>query len=204
MLIIADSADRVRSFYGVAKMPNGYGDRLRAGRIQQGLTQQQLATNTGVNVATIRDLEQGRSSTPRGRTQAALASLVGPAPSDEAPVARVEILGRLRVWRAALPADIGHGSHRVVLARLALTPGEAVHRDELVNLLWAARPPASAVNMVQAYIGRVRRLLGAGDGSAGPVTVGLSGAGYELDMPAEAHDAGRFTRLTESGWTGRP
>ncbi|HEX6681629.1 MAG TPA: BTAD domain-containing putative transcriptional regulator [Candidatus Limnocylindrales bacterium] len=179
-------------------MQESYGRRLRLGRQRLGLTQQQLAVKTGVHVATIRDLEQGRSTLPRGDTLHALAMAVAETPAPAAAVTGIDVLGPLRMWRGSTVAAVGNGGHRLVLARLALTPHKAVHRDELVDLLWAARSPASAVNMVHAHISRIRRLLRGRDGTPGPMTVESASGGYQLELPEQSHDASRFGRLGEA------
>ncbi len=58
---------------------------VRARRLAEGLTQQQLAALAGVSVAALRDLEQGRTRQPRPGLVAKLAGVLG---LDQAPARR--------------------------------------------------------------------------------------------------------------------
>ena len=50
---------------------------------------------------------------------------------------------------------------RVVLAALALRPGESVSAERLADALWGDRPPASGGKILQGCIVRLRKSLGA-------------------------------------------
>lgn len=50
---------------------------LRAARAKAGLTQERLASESGVSLATIRNLEQGHRGDPRLSTLTALARALG-------------------------------------------------------------------------------------------------------------------------------
>src|ERR1700729_4335815 len=170
-----------------------------------GLTQQQLADRAAVSVGVVRDLEQGRTSRPRGETAVTLARVLGldprmvsdaadwtlangqgPAPAEADRVAdrgvRLGVLGSLTLWRDGTAADPGPGHQRAVLGLLAMYPDAAVHRETIIDAVWGHRPPASAVPMVQTYASRLRRLLGddvlVSDGTSYrlAVTVGQLGA----------------------------
>lgn len=127
----------------------------------------------------IRDLEQGRSRSPRRRSLRALIDVLALSPDEAAGLARCsqpvapvielrpagsgrisfEVLGPFAVRYGPTAMPIGNGRHRVVLARLALTANTTVSRDELVDVLWADRPPVSAVNLIHSYVSRLRRTL---------------------------------------------
>ena len=74
--------------------------------------------------------------------------------ADAVPTAnlRVELLGPVRAWRGDRELALGPPRRRAVLAVLALRPGEAVSRDEIIDAVWGDAPPASAANNVHVYI----------------------------------------------------
>src|SRR5258708_4100600 len=93
-------------------------------------------------------------------------------------VLRVGVLGRLAGWRNGAAVDLGPASQRVVLGLLALSPGEVVGRESLIEACWGEDPPASAVSLVQARVSRPRRILDPGQaGRGGGGLLGSAGAG---------------------------
>ncbi|MFI1030183.1 ATP-binding protein [Streptomyces sp. NPDC020951] len=78
--------------------------------------------------------------------------------SSGAPV-RLQVLGPLRVWRDGVELDVGPPQQAYLLAVLLARAGEPVSIGELVELIWAEGVPASAVNILQKYVGALRRLL---------------------------------------------
>lgn len=197
---------------------------LRLHRERAGLTQQELAHRSGLSVAAIRDLEQGRSRRPRARSIRALAEALCLPPEDVAflfhtvpstsattavplvdPIGTVSIrvLGPFAVYRGDSPVPLGAGRHRAVLARLALTPNTAVRRDELVDLLWGPQVPPSAVNLVQTYVSRLRRILEPRRDVGGhSQMLALVGTGYRLNVDADQLDLLRFRELTSRAAAG--
>jgi DNA-binding SARP family transcriptional activator/DNA-binding XRE family transcriptional regulator len=183
--------------------PN-FGSQLRRERQDAGLTQRELANRAGISLAVIRDLEQGRTKQPQPRSVEALAGALSLRPAPPArpaappPVAEgacqpeIQILGPLTLRFAGWGAGFGGPGPRTVLGRLALSPGQAVPRAELIDLLWPTeQPPASAVNLVQTYVSRLRRALG----PAGPLN--LVPGGYQLAVSADHLDALRFGDLLD-------
>ncbi|MCE3246297.1 MAG: transcriptional activator domain [Geminicoccaceae bacterium] len=77
---------------------------------------------------------------------------------------------------------------------LALRANRTVSAEELIDGLWAERPPQSAAKNVQLHVSRLRKALGSDDCGASIVT---HGRGYELKLPQEAVDAVRFEQLVE-------
>lgn len=55
--------------------------------------------------------------------------------------------------------DLGPAKQRAVLAVLALSAGSPVSRTDIIEFLWPDGPPPAAVNAVQTYIKRLRRIL---------------------------------------------
>lgn len=71
----------------------------------------------------------------------------------------LQILGPLRVWRYGVEVDPGPRQRSHLMALLLARQGCPVSTGDLIDLLWDDDPPASALNVVQKYIGSVRRLL---------------------------------------------
>ena len=77
---------------------------------------------------------------------------------------------------------------------LALRANRTVSADELIDGLYAERPPPSAAKNVQLHVSRLRKAFGSDDCGASIVT---HGRGYELKVSEEAVDAVRFEQLVE-------
>ena len=113
----------------------------------------------------------------------------------------LRILGPLEVQVAGGTLALGGVKQRAVLAMLALHLDEAVPSDVLVDGLWGEHPPASAVNTLQVYVSRLRRVLQAEDAPDHPGVAVLQrrGPGYVLDLDPERLDLRRFQRLVREG-----
>src|SRR4051794_26276749 len=104
------------------------------------------------------------------------------------------LLGELDVVDAGGTAVLITGAkQRALLVLLALHPGQMVPADQLVDALWGEDPPTTVRNGLQGLVSKLRRLLG----SSGLIVT--RGAGYALDVPAEAVDAHRFEQLVGRG-----
>ncbi|WP_117208191.1 BTAD domain-containing putative transcriptional regulator [Allorhizocola rhizosphaerae] len=116
----------------------------------------------------------------------------------------LRILGPLEVFRDGLPVSVGGVKPRMLLATLALHHGRAVSVDQLIEVLWPADPPKSAMANVQTYISSLRAKLGRVLETRPP--------GYRLVLSTEALDTLDFCRLAERGrhdealalWRGDP
>jgi DNA-binding SARP family transcriptional activator/tetratricopeptide (TPR) repeat protein len=181
---------------------------IRARRLANGLTQQELAHLAQVSLGALRDLEQGRTRRPHPRLVAQLARALGldavqvaeSAASEAKPGGGtgsacdgkglwLRVLGPLAGWRNGAPLSLGEPRQRAVLGLLALNAGTSVHRDALVDALWGHDPPATAVNLVQAYVGRLRRVLDVGRPPRDPAGVLVStGTSYRLQVDTEQLD----------------
>ena len=83
------------------------------------------------------------------------------------------ILGPVEVWEGGRRLDVGGPKPRAVLAAFLLHADQMVSADRLIDELWGETPPATARNVLQCHVARLRRALhrsGEGDGST-PVTV---------------------------------
>jgi DNA-binding SARP family transcriptional activator/predicted negative regulator of RcsB-dependent stress response/DNA-binding XRE family transcriptional regulator len=210
-----------------------FGRALRELRAAAGLTQAGLARRAGISLGAVRDLEQGRRSRPRPGSVARLAAALGQdaegrltraacaiqadgAAGPAAPSGRglwLQVLGPVMAWRDGERLELGPVRQRAVLAVLAMGRGAPVRRDAIVDAVWPENPPASAVNIVQAQVSRLRRLLPAGGpdeggpAERGPGAVLLrAGENYwlratagELDLLAFDQLAGRARAAAASG-----
>ncbi|MEQ7124479.1 BTAD domain-containing putative transcriptional regulator [Actinopolymorpha sp. B11F2] len=108
---------------------------------------------------------------------------------------RIRVLGPLEVgtgegWRSVTAAK-----WRSLLARLVVADGQVVPVDQLAEELWPQDQPRGAVNQIHGYVMRLRRALGDGDATV----LRTKAPGYELRLPHEDIDAGRFDRLDAEG-----
>ncbi|WP_459801982.1 ATP-binding protein [Herbidospora sp. RD11066] len=72
---------------------------------------------------------------------------------------RLQILGPLRVWRDGVELDTGPRQQTHLLALLLARAGRPIGTSELIDLIWGPDAPASALNILQKYVGGVRRVL---------------------------------------------
>ena len=89
------------------------------------------------------------------------------------------------------PLALGAPKQRALLAYLLLNANTVVPRDRLVDVLWGAEPPRSAVSSLQVYVHGLRKTVG-------PERIERHGAGYRLQLEPEELDLGRFERLVEA------
>ena len=79
---------------------------------------------------------------------------------------------------------------------LVLAAGQPVGLPGLIDAIWGEQPPASAVNVIQTHVKRLRRLL---EPSRAPRSrselLPYRGDGYRLDLPADRIDILLFRRL---------
>jgi DNA-binding SARP family transcriptional activator len=113
---------------------------------------------------------------------------------------RFSVLGPVRVWRSETEVDAGPRQQRLILALLLAAAGKPVDVTELIELLWADRPPASAVNVVHRYVGMLRRLLEPGlpSRSSGRWLL-RHGSGYRLAADETTLDLLAARRLAADG-----
>ncbi|MEU8234561.1 BTAD domain-containing putative transcriptional regulator [Actinoplanes sp. NPDC048967] len=183
------------------------GEHVRRHRAAAGLSQSELAARTGLSVAAVRDLEQGRSRRPRPAAMAALTAVLSPLPPPGDPErslgsARpvVRVLGPVGVWVDGMEQPIGRSLRRAFLARLALTPDACVSLDELGDLLWGARVPGRARSILQTYASRLRPVL-AGLGRSAAELV-ATGTGYRLAIRDDLLDVSWFRRGLDGAQAG--
>ncbi|MDQ0578637.1 BTAD domain-containing putative transcriptional regulator [Streptomyces rishiriensis] len=98
------------------------------------------------------------------------------------------VLGSVEARVDGRIVDLGHARQRCVLAVLLVDANQVVSVDQLVERVWADRPPQRARNTVYGYVSRLRRALAVAQGAE---IVRRSG-GYVLDVEAVAVDLHRF------------
>src|ERR671923_1113727 len=112
--------------------------------------------------------------------------------SRASPPLEFGILGPLEAAIGGRPVEIRGAKQRTLLALLLVHRGEAVPVATIIDELWPEAPPSTAQQSVQMHVSRLRRaLVDAGDGDA----LRTSGAGYRIDVDADAVDANRFDRV---------
>ena len=203
--------------------------RIRAYRSAAGLTQRQLADAAGISIGVVRDLEQGITARLRRKSadaliralgldarntrEFALALLSDARPSfltvgpDRGAGLRISVLGPLTAWRDGTPAELGPPLQRAVLALLALSPDRLMHRETLIDALWDADPPATAVNQVQAYVSKLRCALDPDRSLRDPERLLVStGTGYRLRVTEEHLDLLAFQEAVgraDTAWSSQ-
>ena len=88
---------------------------------------------------------------------------------------------------------------RVVLAALAVRPGEAVSAAQLAEALWGEHPPASWAKLVQGCVVRLRKTLGNHAIETTPQGYQLVLGGQETDAQRFEHDVRRARELVGHG-----
>ncbi|MGW3961505.1 BTAD domain-containing putative transcriptional regulator [Amycolatopsis sp. NPDC005003] len=71
----------------------------------------------------------------------------------------LQVLGPLRLLRDGVELDPGPRQQAYLLALLLARGGRPVSASELIELIWDDASPASAVNVVQKYVGALRRIF---------------------------------------------
>ncbi len=100
------------------------------------------------------------------------------------------LLGDVEVWLGERPVDLGPHKQRAVLAALLTEANRAVPLDQIVDRVWADRPPQNPAGSVHTYLSRLRRALAGADVSITHRTVG-----YTLAVDPDGVDLHRFRSL---------
>ena len=102
------------------------------------------------------------------------------------------ILGPLEVVDGDQELTPPRPKQRALLALLLLHANEVVASDELLETLWAGRPPKSAPTALHGHVSSLRKLLGAEAIETRP-------PGYALRLGREQIDLWRFEAILEKG-----
>lgn len=101
----------------------------------------------------------------------------------------IRVLGPLEAVVDGERVELGPPQQRTLLALLALHAGTAVRLGAIEDALWEGGLPPSATKVVQTYVSRLRKLLGAD-------SIQFAPSGYTLDGGVVV-DAIRFRELVE-------
>jgi DNA-binding SARP family transcriptional activator/DNA-binding XRE family transcriptional regulator len=200
---------------------------IRRSRRLAGLTQAELATAADLSIGLIRDLEQGRTRSPRWESVEALARVLGldqrehaglrVVPASGAEVRRdggpprvqtspaepvtIRILGPVTAERSGLVIDLGPARRRTVLALIALRGAAGARPSELVDVIWPGQVPASAAAMVHKSVSQLRLLLYGDMGwAASGSAIVWTGASYRIQTGQHGRlDSDDFAALTARG-----
>src|SRR6266545_5420114 len=109
----------------------------------------------------------------------------------------IRLLGPLEVHSRGRPVEVAGRRLRLLLAVLALRPGQVVAAERLIDLLWEeASPPADPANALQALVSRLRRAL---EAASSGERLASRPSGYLLAVEPDQVDALRFERLRRDG-----
>jgi peptide/nickel transport system substrate-binding protein len=100
------------------------------------------------------------------------------------------VLGPIEVRVDGSSVPLGGPKQRALLALLLLNANQVVSRDRLIDALWGARPPPSAAHSLDAYVSRLRRLVGTD-------RLLRRAPGYLLRVAEDELDLERFDRLVD-------
>jgi DNA-binding SARP family transcriptional activator/DNA-binding beta-propeller fold protein YncE len=105
------------------------------------------------------------------------------------------MLGSFDVVVNGRSVQLGGAKQRALLAILALHANEVVPADRLIGELWPGDAPESAVNTLQGYVSRLRKVLDLNGSNGGQSIIAFRAPGYVLTLPPEQIDARRFERI---------
>ena len=102
------------------------------------------------------------------------------------------VLGPLEAHDEDRRLPLGGRKQRVLLAVLLLARNEPVSRDRLIDALWGEQPPETAPHTLDAYVSRLRKVLG-------PDRLVRGSGAYRLQVRAGELDLDRFEQLSADG-----
>lgn len=102
------------------------------------------------------------------------------------------LLGPVEVFEDGEPLSLGGPKQRGLLVLLLLHANDPVSRDALIDGLWGSRPPRSAGHMVDDYVSRLRKLVGA-------ERIVRKAPGYQLLVEPGELDLDRFEDVARRG-----
>lgn len=119
-----------------------------------------------------------------------------PAPLQPMAQLRIRVLGPLRIRHGDAEQNTGPRQQTYLLEVLLAREGRPTAVEEMIELIWGAEAPSSALNIVHKYIGAIRRLL---EPSLPPRAPGSylhkRAGGYVCAMPSSILDLGEFRDL---------
>lgn len=117
------------------------------------------------------------------------------------PLVEFRALGPVEAVVAGRLVDLGAPKQRTLLTLLVSRVGQAVTVDSILEVLWANKPPPSAVTSLQAYVANLRRVLEPGRAPRTSTKVlRTGGRGYLLDSNVVEVDVHWFERRAMAAW----
>jgi DNA-binding SARP family transcriptional activator len=107
---------------------------------------------------------------------------------------RFGLLGPLEVCVADQNVEIGSSKRRIVLATLLLNANRPVTLDRLIEAVWPATPPRSAIGNLHTYVSDLRRCL-----SAKEARITTRSSGYSITVRPHELDLLTFDELMARG-----
>ncbi|MEU3262292.1 AfsR/SARP family transcriptional regulator [Streptomyces albidoflavus] len=115
----------------------------------------------------------------------------------------IQVLGPLRADVNGVSIVPTAGKPRQILALLAFYPGRVMPVPTLMEEIWGAGMPQSAMTTMQTYILQLRRRLGTAMGPNAPggakEVLATRYGGYLLQIPPESVDVHRYEQLVTAG-----
>lgn len=108
----------------------------------------------------------------------------------------IRVLGPIDMLTPAGAQHVGGVCARRLLGALVISAGHAVPMDHLVDVVWPADPPPTALDTLQSHVSRLRRLLGG-------ETIVLVDHAYVLVAGTDDVDALLFERLVSDALARR-
>lgn len=113
----------------------------------------------------------------------------------------IRVLGPLEVVVDGEVIDAGTAKQRLLLALLVANIGREVLVETVVDCLWPEDPPARPRASVQAYVSRLRSILGSrSSGRTGRDVLARSTCGYRLPLEELTVDSVRFAELVAAAY----
>ena len=109
---------------------------------------------------------------------------------------RIEILGGVRIIRHDTTVELGSTRRAQLLARLAITPGQWVSADALLDDFWPDNPP-TARTALQVQVGKLRRELEPGTDADTATLIQTGDGTYRLGLEPSLVDHVRFGALID-------
>jgi predicted ATPase/DNA-binding SARP family transcriptional activator len=105
---------------------------------------------------------------------------------------KYRVLGPLEVRDGDRSLPLAGAKQRALLALLLVNANRVLSRDRLIDELWGAEPPETAVQSLQVYVSRLRKLLPSD-------TLLTRPPGYLLEVEPDELDLERFERMLADG-----
>ncbi|MBB2940702.1 DNA-binding SARP family transcriptional activator [Actinoplanes lutulentus] len=111
---------------------------------------------------------------------------------------RFTVLGPVRAWRDDREIDLGTPQSRTLLALLLAHGGQVVSLARIVDALWGAEPPRTAINAIHRNVGLLRRQIEPGLAlrETGSWLIRSAG-GYRIDAGPDSLDLLEFRHLVQ-------